>query len=143
MTFVSAAFLLAAAAGAIPVVLHMINRQQAKKLPFSTLRFLRISAEKTRRRKRIHDVLLMLLRMAVLILIAVGLAEPTITTLGSFWGSGASAVAILVDNSASMGVVDRGRPRFETARRAAREILNELADGDQIALMLKIGRAHV
>lgn len=139
MTFVSAAFLLAAAAGAIPVVLHMINRQQAKKLPFSTLRFLRISAEKTRRRKRIHDVLLMLLRMAVLILIAVGLAEPTITTLGSFWGSGASAVAILVDNSASMGVVDRGRPRFETARRAAREILNELADGDQIALMLTGG----
>ncbi len=139
MTFVSAAFLLAVAAGAIPVVLHMINRQQAKKLPFSTLRFLRISAEKTRRRKRIHDVLLMLMRMAVLILIAIGLAEPTITTLGSFWGSGASAVAILVDNSASMGVVDQGRPRFETARRAAREILNELADGDQIALMLTGG----
>ena len=139
MTFVSAAFLFAAAAGAIPVVLHMINRQQAKKLPFSTLRFLRISAEKTRRRKRIHDVLLMLLRMAVLILIAVGLAEPTMTTLGSFWGSGASAVAIILDNSASMGVVDEGRPRFETAREATRAILNELADGDQIALMLTGG----
>ncbi len=139
MTFVSAAFLLAAAAGAIPVVLHMINRQQAKKLPFSTLRFLRISAEKTRRRKRIHDVLLMLLRMAVLILIAIGLAEPTITTLGSFWGSGASAVAIILDNSASMGIVDEGRPRLETARQAARQILGELADGDQIALLLAGG----
>ncbi len=135
MTFVSTAFLLAAAAGAIPVVLHMINRQQAKKLPFSTLRFLRISAEKTRRRKRIHDVLLMLLRVAVLILIAVGLAEPTLTTLGSFWGSGASAVAVILDNSASMGMVDEGRPRFETAREATRQILNELADGDQITLL--------
>ncbi len=139
MTFVSAAFLLAAAAGAIPVVLHMINRQQAKKLPFSTLRFLRISAEKTRRRKRIHDVLLMVLRMAVLVLIAVGLAEPTVTTLGSFWGSGASAVAIILDNSASMGVVDEGRPRLETARQAARQILGELAEGDQIALLLTGG----
>lgn len=139
MTFVSAAFLFAAAAGAIPVVLHMINRQQAKKLPFSTLRFLRISAEKTRRRKRIHDVLLMLLRMAVLILIAIGLAEPTMTTLGSFWGSGASAVAIILDNSASMGVVDEGRPRFETAREATRAVMHELADGDQIALMLTGG----
>jgi hypothetical protein len=139
MTFVSAAFLLAAAAGAIPVVLHMINRQQAKKLPFSTLRFLRISAEKTRRRKRIHDVLLMLLRIAVLVLIAIGLAEPTMTTLGSFWGSGASAVAIIFDNSASMGVIDQGRPRFETAREAARQILNELADGDQIAILLTGG----
>ncbi len=139
MTFVSVAFLLAAAAGAIPVALHMINRQQAKKLPFSTLRFLRISAEKTRRRKRIHDVLLMLLRVAVLVLIAIGLAEPTMTSLGSFWGSGASAVAIIVDNSASMGVIDEGRPRFETARQATRQIMNELADGDQIALMLTGG----
>lgn len=139
MTFVSAAFLFAAAAGAIPVVLHMINRQQAKKLPFSTLRFLRISAEKTRRRKRIHDVFLMLLRVAVLVLIAIGLSEPTMTTLGSFWGSGASAVAIIVDNSASMGVIDEGRPRFETAREATRQIMHELSDGDQIAVMLTGG----
>ena len=139
MTFVSAAFLFAAAAGAIPVVLHMINRQQAKKLPFSTLRFLRISAEKTRRRKRIHDVFLMLLRVAVLVLIAIGLSEPTMTTLGSFWGSGASAVAIIIDNSASMGLIDEGRPRFETAREATRQIMHELADGDQIAVMLTGG----
>ena len=81
MTFVSGAFLLAAFAGAIPVVLHMINRQQAKNLPFSTLRFLRISAEKTRRRRRIHDLLLMLLRMALLILIAVGLAVAVVVDL--------------------------------------------------------------
>ena len=139
MTFVSAAFLLAAAAGAIPVVLHMINRQQAKKLPFSTLRFLRISAEKTRRRKRIHDVLLMLLRVAVLVLIAMGLAEPTLTTLGSFWGGGASSVIVILDNSASMGLVDEGRPRFETAREATRQILHELVDGDQVAIMLTGG----
>ena len=139
MTFVSAAFLFAAAAGIIPVVLHMINRQQAKKLPFSTLRFLRISAEKTRRRKRIHDVLLMLLRVAVLVLIAIGLAEPTLTTLGSFWGSGASAVAIILDNSTSMGVIDEGRPRFETAREATRQIMDELVDGDQVAIMLTGG----
>jgi hypothetical protein len=139
MTFVSIAFLAAALAGVIPVVLHMISRRQAKHLPFSTLRFLRISAEKTRRRRRIHDLLLMLLRMAVLILIAIGLAEPTVTSLGSFWGSGASAVAIIVDNSASMGVIDEGRPRFETARSAARQIMNELADGDQIVLLLTGG----
>ena len=57
MTFAAPLFLLAALAAAIPVVLHMINRQQAKELPFSTLRFLQISVQKTRRRKRIHDVL--------------------------------------------------------------------------------------
>ena len=68
MTFAAPLFLMAALAAAIPVILHMINRQQAKNLPFPTLRFLKISAEKTRRRKRIHDLLLMLLRAAVLLL---------------------------------------------------------------------------
>ena len=81
MTFAAPLFLLAALAAAIPIVLHMMNRQKAKELPFSTLRFLKISVEKTRRRKRIHDVLLMMLRAAVLLLIAAGLAKPAVTSL--------------------------------------------------------------
>ncbi|MEA1950039.1 MAG: BatA domain-containing protein, partial [Planctomycetota bacterium] len=72
MTFLTPLFLIAAVAGAIPVVLHMINRQKAREVPFSTLRFLQISVKKTRRKQRIHDILLMLLRAAVLIMIAVG-----------------------------------------------------------------------
>jgi len=140
MTFAVPLFLAAALAAAIPVVLHMINRQKAKDLPFSTLRFLRISVEKTRRRKRIHDVLLMLIRMAVLMLIAVGLAKPTLTNLSSLFAGGAtSAVAIVLDNSASMGMIDRDRGRFETAVGAAMQIMDELKEGDQVALLLTGG----
>ena len=49
MTFAAPLFLAALLAGGIPIVLHMIHNQQAKMLPFSTLRFLRISSQKTRR----------------------------------------------------------------------------------------------
>ena len=142
MTFAVPLFLIATLAAAIPVILHMVNRQRAKDMPFSTLRFLRISVQKTRRRKRVQDIFLMLLRMAVLLLIALGLARPTMTSLKSFLGGGASsAVAIILDNSASMGVVDQGRPRLETALGAALQILDELADGDQAALLLTGGPA--
>ncbi len=141
MTFAVPLFLLAALAAGIPVVLHLISRQRAKELPFSTLRFLRISVEKTRRRRRIHDLLLMLLRVAVLLLIALGLARPTITNLHSLLGGGAqSAVAILFDNSASMGAIDQGKTRFDTALGAARQILREVRPGDEIALWLTCGR---
>ena len=140
MTFGAIGFLFAAAAAIIPVVLHMINRQRAKDLPFSTLRFLRISVEKTRRRRRIQDILLMLLRMAVLILIALGLAKPTLTSLKSLLGGGANtAVAIILDNSASMGTIDNDRMRFETALGAAMQVMDELQDGDQVALYLTGG----
>ena len=140
MTFLAPLFLIGALAGIIPVVLHMINRQRAKELPFSTLRFLRASVEKTRRRKRVHDLLLMLVRIAVLVLIALGLAKPTITNLGSLWGGEASsAVAIILDNSASMGQIDQDRIRFETAKNAAMQVMDQLKDGDQVALFLTGG----
>jgi len=139
MTFGVPLFLIAALAAAIPVVLHMIHRQQAKDLPFSTLRFLKISAEKTRRRRRIHDVLLMLLRATLLVLIAVGLSRPALTNLHSLLGGHNSAVAIVLDNSASMGMIDHDRVRFETARGAAMQIMDHLGDGDQVALWLTGG----
>jgi len=140
MSFLQWGFLFAALAAIIPVVLHMINRQKVKHLPFPTLRFLRISVEKTRRRKRIHDVLLMLIRALVLIVIALGIAEPRLKKLTSFLGGGArSAVVIVLDNSASMGMIDPDRPRFETATAAAEQILGELENGDQVALLLTGG----
>jgi hypothetical protein len=141
MTFTAPLFLLAAAAAAIPVILHMINRRRAKELPFSTLRFLKISVEKTRRRKRIHDLLLMLLRSAVLVLVAAGLAKPTVSRLDALWGGGHSAVAIILDNSASMGMIDQEQMRLATAKAAAIQILKELKDGDQVVLFTAGGPA--
>ncbi len=139
MSFAAPIFLLTAVAAAIPVLLHMINRQRAKNLPFSTLRFLQLSLQKTRRRKRVHDILLMVLRAAVLLLIAVGLAKPAVSSLSSLWGGANSAAAIILDNSASMGTIDQDRPRFDTASAAALQILDELKDGDETALLITGG----
>lgn len=142
MTFGAAAFLLAALAAIIPPILHMINRQRAKQLPFSTLRFLKISVQKTRRRRQIRDIFLMLLRMAVLVLIAIGLARPTLSKVRSLFGGSQAAVAIVLDNSASMGWIDEGRPRFELAIAAANQILAELQAGDEVALWVTSGRSY-
>jgi len=140
MTFAVPLFLLAGLAAVIPVILHLINRQKAKDLPFSTLRFLKISVQKTRRRRRIHDIFLLILRMAVLLLIALGLSRPTITNLRSLFRGGAqSAVAIVLDNSASMGVIDRGRMRLETALGAAEQIMREVQPGDEVSLWVAGG----
>jgi hypothetical protein len=139
MTFAAPLFLLASIAAAIPIVLHMINRRKAKELPFSTLRFLKLSAQKTRRRKRIHDILLMAMRAGLLLLIAAGLARPAITSLGALWGGAHSAVVIVLDNSGSMGLIDQDTARFDTATAAAAQILDQFIDGDQVALLVACG----
>ena len=140
MTFAAPLFLIAALAGAIPIVLHMINRQRVKDLPFPTLIFLRLSVEKTRRRRRIQDIFLLLVRLAVLLLLAFGLARPALTNLASLFAGGAnSAVAIIIDNSASMGMIDQDLRRFDTAVKASEQILDELKDGDLIGLFIPCG----
>jgi len=139
VTVAAPLFLLATLAAVVPVILHLVNRQKAKELPFPTLRFLKISVQKTRRRRRIQDLLLMLLRAAVLVLIALGLARPAVTSLSRLLGGAQSAVVIVLDNSASMGTIDGEQMRFDTALDATRQILDELGEGDQVALMLTSG----
>ena len=136
MTFAAPLFLIAVLAGVIPLVLHMIHRQKAVTVHFSTLRFLRLSVERTRRRKYVDDLALMLLRVAALVLVAVGLARPAVTSLQVLWGKGAAtAVVVILDNSASMAIMDAGQPRFETARKSAEQVLDVLRDGDSVALL--------
>ncbi len=139
MTFAVPLFLLATLAAAIPVVLHLVNRQKARQLPFSTLRFLRVSVQKTRRRKQVHDLLLLVLRAGVLVLLALGLARPALTGLGTLFGGEATAVAIVLDNSLSMGVRTGEGTRFDAAKAAAIEVLGQMREGDEVALFLTGG----
>ena len=142
MSFAVPLFLLAGLAAAIPVLLHMIHRQRAKEIRFSTLRFLKVSVQRTRRRKYIDDAALMFLRVAMLLLVALGLSRPAVTSLSGLLGRGSTtAVALVLDNSASMALTDDGHPRFETARKTATQILDGLRDGDSVALFLTGGPA--
>ena len=77
----------------------------------------------------------------MLLLIAAGLARPAVTSLGSLWGGAHSAVVIILDNSASMGMIDQDRVRFDTAAAAAGQILDQLTEGDQVALLVTCGPA--
>jgi len=132
--FTAPLFLIAILAGLLPVLMHMIHRQKAPEVPFSTLRFLHLSVQRTRRRKFIEDLGLLAIRVSILILIALALANPVITSLQMLWGAGrATAVAIIFDNSGSMGTIDGGKPRLETARKAAEQILDILREGDAVA----------
>ena len=102
--------------GAIPVVLHMINRQRAKQLPFPTLRFLQISVAEdpaaeadSRPAADAHPR-----GRAGADRPGAGPADRH-QSAHRCWGRAQSAVVIILDNSASMGMIDPERPRFETA----------------------------
>jgi hypothetical protein len=78
LTFSDPVLLAGLLAAGIPVLLHMLNRVRSPIVPFSTLRFLRITAQKTSRKRQIQQFLLLLLRMAVFALIAMAIAGPLV-----------------------------------------------------------------
>ena len=53
MSFIQIGFLAALAALAIPVIVHLVFRQRAKKVELGTLRFLRVVLEHNARRRRV------------------------------------------------------------------------------------------
>ena len=78
--------LLGLAGAAIPIVLHFFFRSRYRVVPWAAMDFLLTSIEQTSRRLKFQELLLLLLRCAVLLALALALARPTFALLG---GSGA------------------------------------------------------
>ena len=117
-------FLLCILAAAIPLVLHLVSNIRAEETQFPTLRFLKMSMEKTARRRRIENLMLLLLRMALLALLAIALAEPLSKAVGG-WAAGRRYASIIVlDNSMSMAARKGQGTRFAEARAQARVLLS-------------------
>ncbi len=109
-------------AALIPIVLHFIARIRARVVEFPTLRFLRLSIEKTARRRKIQNLLLLVLRCLLMAIFAVAVSEP-ISRAANPGGDGDRAAVIIIDNSFSMSSSAAGRTSFDRARASASELL--------------------
>ena len=139
-SFINPAFLFALGAAAIPLLLHLLQKKRKIQMPFSTVRFLKLAQRRSASRVRLENILLWLLRTAILVLLALAFAMPVLRTssFGSFLGEAQRDVAIVWDVSYSM-TYESGRTRvWDDARSAATGIINSLRKGDR-----EIGRAHV
>lgn len=130
--FAYPALLWGLAAGAIPLLLHLLRRRRARLQELPTLRFL---SEAHRRRKfdiRFQDLLLLLLRTVLILLVVIALAGPKAVLSGrgrgllDWLGQGDIQRVLLVDTSRSMGYREAGGTRLMSAVRGAEALLDEL-----------------
>ena len=78
ITFADPLMLAGLVAALIPIILHLLSRMRAPVVPFPTLRFLRLTSQKTARRRHLQQYFLLLLRVIVFALIAMAVAAPLI-----------------------------------------------------------------
>jgi hypothetical protein len=118
---------------AAPVVIHLINLLRHRRVKFAAMEFLLASQRKYRTRVLLKEILLLLLRTAVVAGIVLALAQPRWKhALGTLLGGGRTLHVILLDDSYSMADVSlAGRigtsAAFDRARGVADRVLAELA----------------
>ena len=125
----------------IPVILHLLNRERARQLIFSTVRFIQMSHQTNVRRHKLKRLLLLLMRILMLALLGFAFARPFFAdsfVVTQKTGGKRNAVIIL-DTSYSM----QYESVFETAKKEAVKILDRLDASDAASLILSSDNARV
>ncbi|HKK44596.1 MAG TPA: BatA domain-containing protein [Balneolaceae bacterium] len=136
MNFLNPFFLFGLVAVAIPIVIHLINLRRPQKISFSTLSFFNELRKSTIRRIRIKQYLLMALRALAVLFLALALARPFLppTLTGAVSSGEPKAVAILIDNSASMSRIGSHGPLIDQAKDIADRILRNGTSDDRFLI---------
>ena len=141
MGFLAGAFAVVGAIGAsIPLIIHLLNRERARRLIFSTVRFIQMSHQTNVQRHKLKRLLLLLMRILMLLILGFAFARPffaqdiaTAPELG-----GVRNAVIILDTSYSMQYDDV----FASAKKEAINRLNSLESGDAVALILSADKVR-
>ncbi len=127
-----------AALVALPVILHLIMKQEPKRLLFPAVRFLRQKQRTNQRKMRLRHLLLLLMRMLLIALFCLALFQPKLPSSGlnlGITGEQPVAAVFVLDTSPSMGYTADGRTRLDEARRRALELLDDLPADSKVAVL--------
>ncbi|MFQ5708415.1 MAG: BatA domain-containing protein [bacterium] len=133
ISFLNSLFLWGLSAAALPLILHLLKRDRATKLPFAAMRFLRTELFQNVRSQRLKQILLLLMRIVAFLLLALAFARPYLNKANSktFWANQPKAAVILIDNSFSMAYQDH----FKQARAKLQELLSDFESGDLVTVL--------
>ena len=132
MNFLYPLFLAGVAAIGIPIVLHMVRRKTKKRVTFSSLMFVPAAAPLLRNRSRVENVFLLILRCAIIGLLAFAFSRPFFARPVSNQAvRPAKRIVLLLDTSASM----RRTGLWEQATAEARAALQNAGRADSVCIM--------
>jgi hypothetical protein len=134
MTFLNATLLAGAAAGGIPVAIHLLQRRQRKVVRWGAMQLLSQRSPKRNRTLQLDHLLLLVLRTAIPVVLALCMAKPLISGLPSGDDSSPASLVVLFDDSGSMGDGSAGSPLGQI-KAAGTALLKALPRGSEISVI--------
>jgi len=135
MSFLSPLFFVGLGAIAVPILVHLIQRERKRVIEFPSLMFVQRIPYQSVRRRRLRHWALLLMRAAAIALIVAAFTRPFLpaSAAASLAATGGSReVVILLDQSASMGYGDR----WQRAKDEASKVIDSIGAADKATLVL-------
>jgi aerotolerance regulator-like protein len=124
------------AASAVPVVIHLLNRRRFRVQRWAAMEWLLAAAKKNQKRLKLENLLLLVLRTAAVLFLALAIARPSFSDTSLSIDRQASHLFLLVDDSASTGARLGTGTALDTAVGAANALLSEIGAEDPVTLVL-------
>jgi hypothetical protein len=135
--FLAPWFLAGAVAVGLPLWIHLLRQYRSTPHPFSSLMFFERRTQSSIKHRRLRYLLLLALRVALLLLMALAFANPFVNRTSA--GPGARKLLVLaVDNSFSM----RYDGRLERAKQQALNAVSRLNPGERGQVLAVGSRVH-
>lgn len=137
MTFLNPAVLFGLIAASIPILIHLFNLRKLKQIEFSTLAFLKELQKNKIRKVKLKQWLLLALRVLIILLLVFAFARPTLKGLaiGGTTSAAKTTAVFIVDDTFSMSVIDNQGSFLNQAKAAAKKLLKDFQEGDEVALI--------
>src|SRR5262249_22617228 len=129
LSFLSPWFLFGAAAVAVPIVLHLLKREPEPRILFAAVKLLKHAPVEYTETRRIREWLLLALRLAALICLAVAFARPFLPSGIAFASTGVTIVVLDTSYSMSAGRI------FERAKQLAKAAVARAPAGELVGVV--------
>jgi len=121
----------------VPILIHFFFRRRHRVVRWAAMEFLLAALRKQKRRIEVENLILLLLRCAAILLLALAVARPAVQAAGlNPFGGGARAVVCVLDTSTSMDAQYTARSSLERARERAGRMLMDLPDASKVTLVV-------
>jgi hypothetical protein len=137
MSFLAPLALGALALVAVPIIIHLFNKRRFRTVEWAPMQWLRQAFRKHRRRLKLEEILLLVVRTAFVLLIVLALARPVASRPGWPWQhlQTRAARVIVMDDTLSMGWRSPSGTALERARRAAVRLLDAWSENDAVIVV--------
>ena len=137
ISFLNSGILLLSSAVIVPILIYLFAKKKPHKVIFSSIRFIKESQQKQKRKINLKNLLLLLIRILIILFTILAIARPAIKA--DFLKEGdahpKTAIAVIVDNSYSMNYLVDTKTELEKAKEITTQINTMISENDNTILL--------